>query len=206
VIEIKKYISQSFNANCYLLIDSESGEAVVFDPSVYYHRLLISYLNTNLRYIILTHGHFDHMLRLEAWKKEFGSPVLIHERDKDYISDGYKNCSGIFMREAISYGKFDIAFGDNAVFKLGKREIAVINTPGHTPGSCCFIVDDIMITGDTLFKNEVGRADLPGGSETDQSSSMKKLRSLNVNYRILPGHGEETTLEEEKAFNPYLKI
>ena len=194
-----------FTANCYLVCDEDTKDAFLIDPGAYGLRQseYIKSQGVNLRYILLTHGHYDHMLGVKQFKEDFGAKVVIHNEDEACLSSPLKSL-------AITHGlKFpkteaDMLVGDGDTLAFGNSEIEVIHTPGHTKGSVCYKLSDMLFTGDTLFKGTVGRTDFPGGSYKEILASVQKLASLEGDYKVYPGHEGLTTLENERRNNPYM--
>lgn len=193
-------------ANCYIVKDEESGDAFVVDPGAYNKRfeaVLKEAGIENLRYILLTHGHFDHVSGVKELKENFGGEIVIHREDADCLYDKSKSLASKFFfvqNEATA----DTLVVDGDSLDFGGDKIEVIHTPGHTRGSVCYVIGDIMLSGDTLFRNSIGRTDFPGGSFDEMKKSLKKLASLDKNYSVYPGHDVSTTLDAEKKHNPYL--
>ena len=140
-----------------------------------------------VRFILLTHAHFDHVGAVRFFQK-FGARVFLHEGDKPVLNSDFTP---------------DVWLKGGETLHLDGMSVMVLHTPGHTGGSVCYLADDVMFSGDTLFCLEIGRCDLPTGSFADMKKSLKKLFSLAKNYRVLPGHGEETELYFERENNPY---
>ncbi len=196
-------------ANCYLLVDEASGEAAIVDPGWYGEILenVLSKNNVKLKYVLLTHGHFDHILGVYGLQKETGAKVVIHHMDAGHLTDPQKSlCAGNFPEPQYPVNA-DILVKNGDVLKLGKSEIKVMGTPGHTNGSVCYILEDdrVIISGDTLFCMTAGRTDFFDGSEEKMAQSLKKLIALDGDYRVLPGHNRETTLERERTRNWYIR-
>ena len=194
-------------ANCYILKDEESGEALVVDPGCYNKRLEAMLKNegiTSLRYILLTHGHFDHISGVGDLQNSFGGKVVIHLEDAPCLHNRDESLASKFHFSQ-NEAKADIMLDGDEELPFGKYKIKVLHTPGHTKGSVCYIVEDIMFSGDTLFKDTVGRTDFPGGSYDEMMDSMKKLAALESDFTVYPGHDVSTTLEREKRYNPYMK-
>ena len=197
-------------SNCFLIVDEASGEAAIVDPG-WYEVSIPEVLSENeeitLKYILLTHGHFDHILGVHGLQQATGAKVAIHKKDAEHLIDPEKSlCKGNFP-EPQTPVKADILLSDGDTLKLGEEEIKVLSTPGHTKGSICYILekDRVMISGDTLFCMTAGRTDFPDGSETELRKSLKKLTELEGDYRVLPGHNRETTLERERTRNWYIR-
>jgi len=162
-----------------------------------------------LRDILLTHGHVDHILGIESLVEYSGATVHIHELDISRLTDPSENLSD-WMGDGFSPHTDAKGFVDNAIIGIGRFTVEVIHTPGHTPGSSCFLVssgnDQALVSGDTLFARSVGRTDLPGGNWEELKRSLLKLIDLPETLVVLPGHGPETTLAEEKRHNPFWPV
>ena len=199
-----------FTANCYLVTDMASGESFLVDPGAYGERQK-DYIKAqgidNLKYILLTHGHFDHMLGVEKFRQEFSAKVVIHSLDEDKLSSADKSLYSRFDREnPFVPTSADIVVKDGDKLNLGDETIEVIHTPGHTKGGVCYKVRDLLFTGDTLFKTTIGRTDFPDSDEMEMLESLIKLDKLDMNYKIYPGHEGVTTLDFEKETNRYMKL
>ena len=192
--------------NCYVLSDGEI--AVIVDPGGGYGKIS-AYLNENGLNpvaVLLTHGHFDHILDVHKWQKE-GVDIFIHEDEASCLFTPEENISSM-IGLTIPPVRMYKTFSDGDVLTFGKLSFKVIHTPGHTKGSCCFIMDDgSVLTGDTLMCETYGRTDFPGGSTDRIVSSIKdKLFSLEGDRLIYPGHGDSSTLNHERRFNPVLYL
>ncbi|SDH93258.1 MBL fold metallo-hydrolase [Desulfosporosinus hippei] len=197
----------AMGANCYLFSCAESKNAVVIDPGADGKRIYRWILEKGLKveYILLTHGHIDHIGAVDELRELLGDvKVGIHEGDAGMLTDGKKNLSSYFG-PGLALQKADLLLGDGQELMIGKEQLKVIATPGHSPGSVCFLCSDGLISGDTLFAGSIGRTDFPGGSMDQLLSGVKnKLLLLPENTRVFPGHGEETSIGEEKRDNPFL--
>ncbi len=194
----------SWGSNCYLLISNahESGrEAYVIDPSSSAESILraLSAELATLAGIILTHGHFDHMLSAEILHERTGAPVMIHEEDDEMLPDPEKNAFRTFFGQDRSFRRADRRLRDGDILPLGDEKITVIHTPGHTKGCICLFSGDILITGDTLFADGFGRIDLWGGSLSDMKQSLLRLNKLPPNITIYPGHGQAAKIADALA-------
>ena len=187
-------------SNSYIIISG--NEAAIVDPSVSLDRFSLD-KDIKISKVLLTHGHFDHILSLGDYAKE-DTQVYISQADEPMLKDGALNASVLFGLENVSFDVEVNNVRDRDVIPLGDESITVISTPGHTEGSVCYLVGDKLFTGDTLFCGNIGRCDLPGGSYIKMKSSLKKLTSLEGDYRIYPGHDELTYLSKEKKTNYYL--
>ena len=203
-MKILTYRLGIYAANCYLVYDEKSNKAVLIDPAVYDAKIInvISSKNLSLEYIILTHGHFDHILGANTFREKTGAKIAAHELETEYLENPDKSMSSIQGGEKVSA---DILLKENDVLTFGGISFRVIHTPGHTKGSCCLVCDNekVMFSGDTLFKESVGRYDLYGGNYNTLMKSLQKLKSIEENYKIYPGHGGTTTLDNEIMGNPY---
>lgn len=206
MIDIKTIACSSLGANMYLLTDSESGKKALVDCPPIRNRQL-AFLEENdvreLEYIFLTHGHFDHILGLGDVLDRFGGKIVIHAADADCLHDREKALCRWMPLNPLKYHA-DITVQDGDVILFGENRFEVLHTPGHTQGSVCYRCGDILFTGDTLFFETCGRVDFPGGDPMQMKNSLQRLAALDGIRRVLPGHNEETTLEHERAHNPYI--
>ncbi len=213
----KKMILGPVGTNCYIFENEELKEALVFDPGDRGDRIFTFLKDEGmvLKAVILTHGHFDHitgapaLLRLS--KDEGWDPVVYASEDEeDILKDPILNCSGSGMgydEGGVSL-KADRWLKDGEVIEVAGLKITCIKTPGHTEGSMSFYIPDkrILLSGDTVFEGSVGRTDLPTGSDSAlQRSIDERIATLPEFTYILPGHGEETTVRDEKMYNPWFR-
>ncbi len=188
---VKSLVLGFLEENCYFLIDDRSGKALVIDPGDEEEKILdfIKGENLEVTHILLTHGHPDHVGAVPALVKETGAGVFLHESDARLF--------GLPTAEKLEEGR---------TFILGGEKISVLHTPGHSPGSVCYVGPDHIFTGDTLFAGTVGRTDLPGGSGKDLSGSLnEKIAALPDALQVYPGHGPPTGLGLEKKRNPFFR-
>lgn len=194
-------------ANCYLYTCMETKKAVIIDPGAEGKKIYrwISEKGVKVDYILLTHGHIDHIGAVDELKELLGDvQVGIHEGDATMLTDGRRNLSG-YMGQNLVQKKADILLQDGQELMVGNQRLKVISTPGHSLGGVCFLCTEALFSGDTLFAGSIGRTDFPGGSMDQLLDGVKKkLLILPENTRVLPGHGEETSIGEEKRDNPFL--
>lgn len=196
--------------NCSILIDEATGEAAVVDPGDEAGRILALLEEHQARpaVILHTHAHFDHIGGSREVKERTGAPLALHPADR-FIYDMLPQQGRMFGFEFATPAAIDLEIEDGRTFAFGGEEIRAIHTPGHSPGSTCFLSEadgGALFAGDTLFRDSIGRTDLWGGSfETIEESIRRKLYSLPGSLRVIPGHGEETTVGREKRSNPFVR-
>jgi len=205
---IKKLAVGPIMANCFIVGCKETHEAAVIDPGDEADRILLALAQAKLtvKQIINTHGHFDHVGANKRMKAATGAPILIHALDAPMLS--------MLSRSAAAWGMSaedspspDRTIDEGDEIRVGLLRLQVIHTPGHTPGGVSLIADDCAFVGDTLFAGSVGRTDFPGGDfDTLKSSIQKKLFALGDEVRVFTGHGPETTIGEEKRYNPFVGL
>lgn len=205
--KITSLVLGSYYANCYIITDEESGKNAVVDPGFYgetFKEKLLEWGYGSFEYVLLTHGHYDHILGASGFKENFGAKIVIHEDDADFLSDDSKSLAHFLPKDYIR-PEADITLKDGDSLNLGETQIKVLHTPGHTKGSVCYILGDTILSGDTLFCGEIGRCDLPTGDFETMKNSLSRLYNLQGDYNVLTGHGESTTLSSERRNNPYMK-
>ena len=198
----KKFIEPPIENNNYLLIDEESKEAALIDCSAVEPGVkdLLNESGAKLKYILLTHGHFDHV----AGIRPTDAKIVMNEKDFGILNQAnvYLPMFGI---PDITIPKIDIYVNDGDVLTLGNKNIKVIHTPGHTQGGVCYLIDNMLFSGDTIFRESVGRCDLEGGDFVQIVDSIKtKIFTLPENITIYPGHGKPTDVKWEKANNQFM--
>ncbi|CAG1066127.1 Hydroxyacylglutathione hydrolase GloC [uncultured bacterium] len=206
--EVITVIVGALEVNCYIVWDKDSGDGVIIDPGADAAEVEAAARErgVKVRCVLNTHGHFDHVGADAAIKAAFGAPVAIHPDDAPLMADAHEH--GIFF--GVSTPKQpepDMLLKDGQAVEFGGLRLRVIHTPGHTRGGICLYIEDgkILFTGDTLFAGSVGRTDFEGGSMDDLMASItRKLLPLGDEVRVLPGHGPESTIGEEKEINPFL--
>jgi glyoxylase-like metal-dependent hydrolase (beta-lactamase superfamily II) len=206
-IKINHYVVGPVQTNCYFVINDETKEALIIDPGANAAQLVerAKSEGINPAAILLTHGHFDHATAAGELSKEFGIKIYAYEGEKDTLSSTEKNASWMVGESLVFHA--DEFLSDEQEIDLAGIHIRVLFTPGHTEGGCCYYLpyEEVVFSGDTLFCTSVGRSDLPGGSTSALIRSVKeKLMVLPERTTVYPGHGEVTTIENERMYNPYI--
>lgn len=211
-MKILQFQVGDIGTNCYLVYNESTHEGAIIDPGDEAERLLnqIAREQVELKYILLTHAHFDHILAVGEIKRQTGAQVVVCREDEYlFAPDANLGPFGAFGRQLKNRYDFpgaDIWAEEGTTVEFGGMTAKFMHTPGHTLGSCVIqLNDDILFTGDTLFRHECGRTDLPGGSWPDMLKSLKRLHDLPGDFRVLPGHEGLSTLEEERGYNPYMR-
>ena len=203
---IKKSLGQ-MGTNCYVIWDETTLEAAVIDPGFEDPRIndIINDNKLKVEYILLTHGHFDHLGGVNPIKQLTGAKVLIHENDADCLLDPRRNLS-VLAGMSMVLEPADGFLKENDIITLGTTKMRVIHTPGHSKGGVCLLVEDQLFAGDTLFNTSIGRTDFADGDLNELLTMIEtKLFILSDSTIVLPGHGENTTIGYEKMNNPFLK-
>ena len=202
-LELKTFALGDLGNNAYLIFDKADQEAFLIDapkPSLEIKRFLHKH-GLKLKFILLTHGHFDHIAGLDG----FEAPFFIHPRDEEFLNDPRINAS-LFCGEPFVVKEKPQLFDNSMRLNFGQNTIEIILTPGHTPGSVCYKVNGWLFSGDTLFYHSVGRTDIPLASFDDIIASIKnKLLILDPGTEVYPGHGSPTTIGEEEKNNSFLQ-
>ncbi len=184
--------------NCYIV--SNGDRCISIDPGDEADRLLrfLEEKGLTLEAILLTHGHFDHVGAVETLATATGCEVWIHENDFSESDRKMFPMADTDIPEILFFEE-----GDRLDF--AGLDISVTETPGHTRGSVCFVIEDALFAGDTLFSGSIGRTDLAGGDISKMQASLARLKAMEGNYTVYPGHGPKTTLDREKRVNPFLR-
>ena len=200
---IKQFVEGPIENNMYLLVDEKTKQAVLIDATAMNEEIAgtVKNLGADVKYILLTHGHFDHIMGLNDLKNGLNAEAVINKNDLE-LSDKINEFTRMFNQPYMQPPVYEKFIEDGDVVQVGDMNIKVIATPGHTEGGVCYLVDDNLFSGDTLFRDSVGRTDLLGGSFTKLSESIKnKLFKLNDDTKVFPGHGPMTTIGYEKKYN-----
>ena len=205
-IEIKSMTLGMVATNCYLIINKETKEALLIDPADNALRIsnVIEENVCTLKAILLTHGHFDHIMALNELKKRYNVPVYAHEEEEDVLKQSSLNMSSMIGQ--IYTTQADIYVKDGEHLKLAGLDIIVLHTPGHTKGGVCYYLPEekVLMSGDTLFHCSIGRTDFPTGSMSQLVRSVKEqLFVLPDDVQVYPGHDSVTSIGYEKQYNPF---
>lgn len=196
-MEIIKKVNYENDENTYIL--TSDGETAVIDPGIKNIKI------DNLKYIILTHCHYDHIEGLRELKEKTGAYVVFSKTGSSNLNDGYTNLSEMVYGKNIGIEP-DILVSDGDKIRLGGDELLCIETPGHTSCGMSYLWEDNLFSGDTLFKNSIGRTDLPTGSFSVLKGSLKnKIYTLSENIKVYPGHGDITDIGYEKKYNSFVR-
>lgn len=203
---IKTFVEPPIDNNNYLIIDEETKEAALIDCSSIDDRIdeELEKQDASLKYILLTHGHFDHIAGIRPNRFKNNPQIVMHKADLDWLNNANQYLPMFGMPE-ITIPKVDIFVEDGDTIQLGSLEIKVLHTPGHTQGGVCYLVDGNLFSGDTIFREAVGRCDLEGGNFNQIVESIEdKIFTLPPKTVIYPGHGNITSVEWEKEHNRFL--
>lgn len=197
-MKISVMVLGPIRTNCYLAADEKTNRCAVIDPGASGERVaeVIKKAGLTLDKILLTHAHFDHTGGLRALKAALPAPIYVYPDDAEA-----DRLLGISRGNLI----YDSFYEDGDELSVGELRFRVLHTPGHTPGSVCLLAGDALFTGDTLFAGDCGRTDLPGGDYGQMLASLAKLGALEGDLLVLPGHEEQSTLDDERAHNPNLR-
>lgn len=203
---IERIIVGKYAVNSYLIVDETTKDAAIIDPGEQGNLIerALDEHGATLKYILLTHGHGDHIGAVLPLKAKTGAKVIASEDEYDLLMDASKNESARICSEPIVIDA-DLYVRDQEKIALGGLTLTCIKTPGHTKGGLCFKLEDHLFTGDTLFRRSVGRADLYGGDFVELINSItSKLFVLEDHIHVYPGHGPQSTIGEERRENPFI--
>lgn len=210
---IKHFIFNHFGVNCYLIVDEASKQCAIVDPAAeatYEDAQIVQYIASQgltVTRILLTHAHVDHIAGLRQCCEHYGLPVSMHADGRKLLrqAEAYGSIMGFMVRDMSDLETIEINDGD--IIMVGDIEVRCLFVPGHCPGSICYVVpsEKAVLTGDALFQGSIGRTDLPGGNHQELITNLQeKVMTLPDDYRVLPGHGEQSTIADEKSHNPFL--
>ena len=207
-MKVGKFVLGPVATNCYIGINEETKECFIVDPATCPPEFVSYIKNAGLtvKAVLLTHGHFDHIMGLDALLKEFSVPVYAHEAEREVLESEQLNSSASMLGQPYSFSGADYVTNRQEL-RIAGFEILVICTPGHTIGGCCYYIEKekALFSGDTLFCASVGRTDLPTGDGAQIVRSIReKLFVLPDETKVYPGHMEETTIGYEKKYNPFI--
>lgn len=194
-----------YGVNCYIVGDENTQKCIVIDPGGDFEKINEILLENEfqLEYVVLTHGHGDHIGATKRLLNEYDCKLVAHFLEKDILNNPKLNLSNQIGNEEIIL-EADLYVHDNDKIELGDLNIQIIHTPGHTKGSITLLINDNLFTGDTLFSGSIGRTDLYSGDFSQMKKSLNKLKSLDDEFVVFPGHGPASRLGIEKVTNPYL--
>lgn len=206
-MKVEKFLTGIISTNCYLSINENTKQAVIIDPAACPKKIFdfIEEEGLKIEAILLTHGHFDHIMGIDGFLERFSVPVYVHEDDERVMNDPRLNQSSIYTAGYTFAGAQYLR--DRQTLDLAGYTFEVIHTPGHTWGGCCYYIqsENILFSGDTLFQCSVGRTDFETSSTSDLISSIReKLMKLPDETIVYPGHMGATTIGYERENNPYI--
>lgn len=206
-MEVIRIPAGIYAANCYLIYDNDTKEGIVVDPGGDEDDIIykIDDCGIDIKYIVLTHAHADHIAGVKGLKDYTKAPVAVHKDDELLLKDGRENLSSLMAMGTVELLP-DILLEESDTIEFGSLVAEIIHTPGHTPGGVSLKIADSIFTGDTLFAGSIGRTDFKYGSYDDIIHSIKtKLVVLPDDTKVYPGHGPSSTIKNEKETNPFIK-
>ena len=204
-LDIKTVTGGPLDVNTYVVGASGSNQCVLIDPGAEYAAVNGAVCGREVKAVLLTHAHFDHMLYARPWLKD-GVKLYVHKLDAPALADPSLNLSGVVGAQ-LTLPDADVLLEEGDCVEEAGIRFDVLHTPGHTPGSVIYISEEprFILSGDTLFAGSVGRCDLFGGDEEALHESLERIKALSGNYTVLPGHGGSTDLQRERADNIFLR-
>lgn len=203
--KIMKLVVGELQENCFVLFD-ENKDAFVVDPGGSSENIIeaIEKNSLNIKYILLTHGHFDHVGAVAALVKKYKAPIYLSKEDRAFLESPKEVRASSFGMQ-IEAAEVDVFVKEGDEIPFSESTIKVIETPGHTLGSVCYLFENYLFAGDTLFNGSIGRTDFPESDHSLMVESLKKLKKLDDEIYVLSGHGPESQISYEKMANPYLR-
>ena len=204
---IEQQVLGMVSTNVWFLKNKETGELLIIDPAAQADKMEQKVLRMGGKpvAVLLTHGHFDHIMAVEEVRKRWEIPVYALEKEKEVLESPQKNLSGSWINRPCTV-KADDWLKDGQEIDLAGFAIQVLHTPGHTEGSCCYYLEEegILFSGDTLFCGSVGRTDMPTSNSSQMRQSIARImKEIPDETKVCPGHNEETTIAYEKRYNPF---
>lgn len=205
-MKITRLVLGALETNCYLVY-ADNGEGILIDPADEADIIMdaVQKENVSVKAVVLTHGHFDHMLAARAVCSATGALLCVGAGDVEALSDPNRNLSAWFSAEHPLSLSYDCILHEGDTFSLGEESLTVMETPGHSPGCICLYTEGLLFSGDTLFRNSIGRLDFPGGDPLAMRRSLERLVTLPAETAVYSGHGPATTIACEIKRNPYLQ-
>lgn len=204
MLEVKCATFGKLENNCYLITDTATNKSALIDCTEDSPKMREYVKDADLEYILLTHGHFDHIAGVKGIKELKGARVAISKEDEPMLTSSRKSLAA-FVGGEHNDTSAEIIVSDGDELMLGETKIKVLATPGHTPGGVCYVTDECIFSGDTLFFCSCGRTDFPSSSPEDMQQSLYKIAGLKGDLKVYAGHDRESTLDFERKNNPYMK-
>ena len=195
----------ALDTNCYIVWDDQRI-GMVIDPADGAEKILafIEEENLTIAAVVLTHAHFDHLLAAQDVCAATSAPLYVGKRDEEALADPVRNLSGVFQMCPPIRLRADKTLSEGDTVQVGELSFSVLETPGHTPGCVCLMGENVLFSGDTLFRDSIGRVDFPGGDIPAMLTSLRRLTMLPAETVVYSGHGPVTTMAREVKKNPYL--
>jgi glyoxylase-like metal-dependent hydrolase (beta-lactamase superfamily II) len=207
VLLLETFPVGAFQCNCSILACPDTKAGVVIDPGGDEDHILevVKHFDIDVKWVVHTHAHLDHIASTRDVKEAAGGTIALH-RDDLFLYDGFLVQAQMFGWQVRPVVPVEHFLADTETLTFGKRALTVMHTPGHTPGSCCFLLDELLFAGDTLFQGSIGRTDLPGGDFAQIAQSIRsRLYTLDPDVKVIPGHGPPTKIGQERRFNPFVQ-